>query len=165
MPSNKKEGIIFGIFMVIGMLTIMLSYNVFVLGTIEMTVGKFIITYLGTFIFVFIIESIVTGPATKVALSLPYDKSNKVKVIIAIATVMVPTMVLIMSAYGVTMIHFTTGIEGPIWKAYLTAVGLNIIVALPAQLLIVGPISRRLLQKYVQKKPQQLNTQGKIITK
>ncbi len=161
MPSNKKEGIIFGIFMVIGMMSIMLAYNVLVLGTIDVTIGQFILMYIGTFIFVFIIESLVTAPATKIALSLPYDRSNKVKVIIAIATVMVPTMVLIMSAYGVTIMHFTTGIEGPIWKAYLTVVGLNFIVAYPSQLLIVGPISRRLLQKYVQKNPQPLNTPAK----
>ncbi|QOY38577.1 DUF2798 domain-containing protein [Anaerobacillus isosaccharinicus] len=62
---------------------------------------------------------------------------------------MVALMVLIMSVYGLILTALTTGIDGSIFTAYLKIVGLNFIVALPSQLLIVGPISRALLTKYV----------------
>jgi hypothetical protein len=54
-----------------------------------------------------------------------------------------------MSVYGLVLTAFLTGIEGSTFTGYLKTVGLNFIVALPAQLLIVRPISRRLLTKYV----------------
>ncbi|WP_244153509.1 hypothetical protein [Halobacillus karajensis] len=54
-----------------------------------------------------------------------------------------------MSAYGVILTSITAGIDGSIFTAYLKTVGLNIIVALPAQLLVVGPISRDLLTRYI----------------
>lgn len=161
MPSNKKEEIIFGSFMCFGMVTIMLCYNAFVLGISEMTMGKFVTMYVITFVVAFIIESIVGPAARKVALSLPYDKSNPSKVVVAIATCMVPTMVLIMSAYGLLLKDFEGGIEGPLWQAYLIGVGLNIIVAYPSQLIIVGPISRRLMFKYVKVTPKPLNAAAK----
>ncbi|MFZ3578790.1 DUF2798 domain-containing protein [Virgibacillus sp. DJP39] len=54
-------------------------------------------------------------------------------------------MVLIMSVYGLVLTSITTGIKGSFFIAYLKITGLNFIVTLPSQLLIVGPISRRLL--------------------
>lgn len=88
------------------------------------------------------------GPsARKLAFSLPYDKSKPINSILAIAVCMVPMMVLIMSIYGMIMKSVMVGMgsEGSILTAYLKTVGLNIIAALPAQLLIVGPVSRFLL--------------------
>ncbi|WP_225435208.1 DUF2798 domain-containing protein [Bacillus aerolatus] len=67
---------------------------------------------------------------------------------------MVPIMVLIMSVYGLILTALITGIEGSIFTAYLKTVALNFIVALPLQLLIVGPISRRLLAKYIKPSTQ-----------
>ncbi|WP_257008235.1 hypothetical protein [Bacillus sp. FJAT-45350] len=61
-----------------------------------------------------------------------------------------------MSVYGVILTAFMIGIEGSILTRYLTTVGLNFIVALPAQLLIVGPISRGLLTKFIKPATQQL---------
>lgn len=149
MPSNKKEGIIFGLFMCFGMVLIMSVYNMALHGFSSFTVGGVAIQFIITFIVAFIAESLVEPKARKLAFALPYDKSKENNFFLAIAICMVPAMVLIMSVYGLILTAFMTGIEGSIFLAYLKIVGLNFIVALPAQLLIVGPCSRRLLIKYI----------------
>ena len=154
MPSNKKEGIIFGLFMCFGMVFIMTAYNTALHGFSSMTVGSTVIQFVVTFIIAFIVESIVEPQARKLALSLPYDKSKELNFILAIGFCMVPMMVLIMSVYGLILTSVIVGIEGSIFIAYLKTVGLNFIVALPAQLLIVGPISRKLLAKYIKPSTQ-----------
>ncbi|WP_050184331.1 DUF2798 domain-containing protein [Domibacillus robiginosus] len=154
MPSNKKEGIVFGLFMCFGMVLIMSTYNTLLHGLSSFTIGSALVQFVITFIIAFIAESIVEPKARKVALSLPYDKSKEINHILAIALCMVPSMVLIMSVYGLVLTALMTGIEGSIFTAYLKTVGLNIIVALPSQLLIVGPISRWLLTKYVKPSTQ-----------
>ncbi|OAH59143.1 hypothetical protein AWH48_16270 [Domibacillus aminovorans] len=160
MPSNKKEGIIFGLFMCFGMVLIMSVYNTTLHGFSSFTVGNAVIQFVVTLIIAFIAESLVEPKARKIALSLPYDKSKEINFIVALAFCMVPTMVLIMSVYGLILTALMTGIEGSIFTAYLKTVGLNFIVALPSQLLIVGPISRWLLAKYIKPSTQkpELNT-------
>lgn len=154
MPSNKKEGIIFGLFMCFGMVFIMTAYNTALHGFSSMTVGSLVIQFIVTFIVAFIVESLVEPQARKLALSLPYDKSKELNFILAIGFCMVPIMVLIMSVYGLILKSSIVGIEGSLFTAYLKTVGLNFIVALPAQLLIVGPISRKLLAKYIKPSTQ-----------
>ncbi|RDW15015.1 DUF2798 domain-containing protein [Oceanobacillus chungangensis] len=149
MPNNKKEGIIFGLFMCFGMVLIMSVYNTALHGFSSITVASALIQFVVTFIVAFIAESLVEPQARKIALSLPYDKSKEINFIIAIAFCMVPLMVLIMSIYGVILTALIIGIEGSIFATYLKTVGLNFIVALPSQLLVVGPISRWLLAKYI----------------
>ncbi|WP_174727425.1 DUF2798 domain-containing protein [Mesobacillus harenae] len=154
MPSNKKEGIIYGVFMCTGMVLIMSFYNTALHGFSSVTLGSAIVQLIVTFIVAFITESLVEPIARKLALSLPYDKSKKINFIVAMAFCMVPMMVLIMSVYGLILTGLTTGIEGSIFSAYLKIVGLNFIVAFPAQLLIDGPISRTLLTKYIKPSAQ-----------
>lgn len=148
MPSNKKEGIIFGLFMCFGMVLLMSIYNTVLQGG-SFSIGVFVIQFVVTFIVAFIAESLVEPQARKLALSLPFDKSKEMNFIIALAFTMVPIMILIMSGYGLLLKSLMIGIEGSIFTAYLKIVGLNIIVALPSQVLIVGPISRWLLTKYI----------------
>ena len=154
MPSNKKEGIIFGLFMCFGMVLIMSFYNTALHGFSSFTVGSAVIQFVITFIVAFIAESFVEPLGRKFALSLPYDKSKDINFIVAMSLCMVPLMVLIMSVYGLILTTLMTGIEGSIFTAYLKIVGLNLIVAFPSQLLIVGPISRRLLAKYIKPSTQ-----------
>src|SRR5699024_3604399 len=154
LPSNKKEGIIFGLFMCFGMVLIMSVYNAALHGFSSYTVGSALIQFVITFIVAFIAESLVEPRARKLALALPYDKSKEINFILAIAFCMVPVMVLIMSVYGLILTALMVGIEGSISIAYLKIIGLNFIVALPSQLLIVGPISRRLLGKYIKPSTQ-----------
>lgn len=149
MPSNKKEGIIFWLFMCFGMVLIMYVYNTALHGFSTFTAGSAVVQFLITLIIAFVVESFVEPIARKIALSLPYNKSREINFIVALFCCMVPVMVLIMSVYGLALTAFISEIEGSISTAYLKTVGLNFIVALPSQLLIVGPISRWLLTKYV----------------
>lgn len=149
MPSNKREGIIFAIFMCTGMVLIMTVYNTALHGFGSFTVGTLFIQFAITFVVAFAVESVVEPRARKLALSLPYDKSKQFNSIIAISLCMVPAMVLVMSGYGLILMALTIGIEGSIFTAYLQTVGRNIIIALPAQLVVVGPIARFLLTKYI----------------
>ena len=135
--------------MCFGMVLIMSIYNTALHGFSTFTVGSAIIQFVITFIIAFIAETFVEPKARKLALLIPYDKSKEFNFIVAIAFCMVPIMVLTMSVYGLILTAFVTGIEGSIFTAYLKLIGLNFIVALPAQLLIVGPIARMLLAKYI----------------
>ncbi|SOC44527.1 hypothetical protein [Ureibacillus acetophenoni] len=90
MPSNKKEGIIFGLFMCTGMVLIMSVYNIALQGFSSFTVGSVGILFAITFIVAFIAESLVEPKARKLALSFPYDKSKQINVIVALALCMVP---------------------------------------------------------------------------
>ena len=157
LPSNKKEGIIFGLFMCFGMVLIMSVYNTALQGFPAYTIGGVLTLFLGTFIVAFIVESFIEPLARKFALGMPYDKLKEINFILAISLFMVPMMVLVMSIYGLLLTAFMTGIDGSIFTAYLKTVGLNLIVALPAQLLIVGPISRRLLVKYIKPTTRNVN--------
>lgn len=132
-----------------GMVLIMSFYNIALQGLSTITVGSAVLLIVVTYIIAFIVESIVEPNARKLAFSIPFDKSKEINIILAIGFCMVPMMVLIMSGYGLGVKALMVGIEGPIFTEYLQTVGLNIIVALPAQLLIVGPISRWLLAKFV----------------
>src|SRR5690625_4792696 len=131
--------------MCFGMVLIMSVYNSFLHGFSSFTVASAIFQ----FVITFIDDTFVEPKARKLALLIPYDKSKEFNFIVAIAFCMVPIMVLIMSVYGLILTSFVTGIEGSIFSAYLKLIGLNFIVALPSQLLIVGPISRMLLAKYI----------------
>lgn len=130
------------------MVLLMSIYNTVLQGG-SFSIGVFVIQFVVTFIVAFIAESLVEPQARKLALSLPFDKSKEMNFIIALAFTMVPIMILIMSGYGLLLKSLMIGIEGSIFTAYLKIVGLNIIVALPSQVLIVGPISRWLLTKYI----------------
>src|SRR4051812_38080205 len=100
--------------MCFGMVLIMSVYNIALQGFSTITLGSAVILFVVTFIVAFIIESIVEPKASKLALSLPYDKSKQLNIIVAIALCMVPMMVLIMSGYGVAVKALTIGIEGSI---------------------------------------------------
>src|SRR5690625_3083729 len=110
LPSNKKEGIIFGLFMCFGMVLIMSVYNSALHGFSSFTVASAIFQFVITFIVAFIAETFVEPKARKLALLIPYDKSKEFNFIVAIAFCMVPIMVLIMSVYGLILTSFVIGI-------------------------------------------------------
>jgi hypothetical protein len=156
LPSNNEEVIIFRLLMCFGLVLIMSVYNTALRGFSLYTLRETVILFFITFIVAFIVLSFVEPIARNIALSLLYDKSKKINFILAISFSLVPMMVLIMSVFGLIVTALMTGIEGSIYTAYLKKVGLNIIVALPSQILIVGPISRRLLDKHIKPWTQNL---------
>lgn len=153
MPSNKREGIIFGLMMVFCMVSIMMVYNLYMEGLLgTLTVGSAILQFIFTFMVAFIVESLIGPLMRKIALKLPYDKSKKVYLIIANSTCMVIGMVICMSLFGLIMSLVNGGIEGSVFQHYMTLIGRNFILAYPAQLLVVGPLVRWIFVKYIQEK-------------
>ncbi|MET3195572.1 hypothetical protein ABID96_002540 [Bacillus sp. OAE603] len=84
MPTTKKESFYYGLMMCAGMVVVMTFYNLIINDLIgEIPLKGILIQLLLGFIVAFILESFIVGPvAQKLALSLPYDKSKKLFVIL-----------------------------------------------------------------------------------
>ncbi|MEC2066005.1 DUF2798 domain-containing protein [Bacillus inaquosorum] len=154
MPTNKKEGLIFGVMMCFGMVCVMSIYNAIINGAIQdfslVTVFEMVIG----FMVALLLDLLLVGPlAKKIAFSLPFDKSKKLYVILAMSTCMVISMVLCMSVFGLVTAALSNGINGnSLFSAYLMIVLKNFILAYPLQLLIMGPLVRGIFMKYVKPK-------------
>ncbi|MCJ1988691.1 DUF2798 domain-containing protein [Pseudolactococcus carnosus] len=141
MPTNKKEGIIFTVMMCSLMVIGMSIYNLWVhnsLNIIALAIG-----FIPGFIVAFVLDVFIVGVvAKKLAFKLPINKVNKCQLILTISTLMVIGMVTFMSVFGLLM---NGNISSITFLDYLHAWETNIIMALPLQLIIVGPISRQVL--------------------
>ena len=102
------------------------------------------------FIVAFILDVFVVGiVAKKIAFSCSFiDKTKPIQLILTISSLMVLGMVTFMSLFGLVV---EGGLGALSVAAYLNAWKMNFIVALPYQLLIVGPFSRFVL-KIIQNK-------------
>ncbi|WP_242253770.1 DUF2798 domain-containing protein [Bacillus cereus group sp. BfR-BA-01379] len=155
MPTTRKENLQFGMMMCLGMVIVMTFYNLFMNGTggpihikeiaLELVIG---------FIIALLIEICIVGPcAKKLVFALPFDKSKKVNMIIAMATAMVIGMVFFMSFYGMAMMYLHGGLQGDSCiSMYFSIFIKNFIMAYPLQLIIMGPLVRFIFVKYVLKK-------------
>lgn len=143
MPANKKEGIVFTTIMCFMMVLGMSTYNLVLhdsLGVVQLMAGL-----VPGFVVAFVLDVFVVGViAKKIAFQLPINKESKVQLILTISSLMVLGMVTFMSLFGVLI---EGGIPADFWAAYTEAWRMNVIVALPLQLLIVGPVSRTILGK------------------
>ncbi|WP_107995276.1 DUF2798 domain-containing protein [Trichococcus paludicola] len=143
MPTNKKEGIFFTTIMCSMMVLGMSLYNLLLhdnFALIPLLTGL-----VPGFVVAFSLDVFVVGViAKKIAFRLPIKKENKLQLILTISSLMVLGMVTFMSLFGVLM---EGGIPDDLWAAYSEAWRMNVIVALPLQLLIVGPMSRTILGK------------------
>ena len=141
MPTNKKEGIIFTVMMCSLMVIGMSAYNLWVhnsLDIIELAIG-----FIPGFIVAFVLDVFIVGVvAKKLAFKLPINKNSKFQLIITISALMVIGMVTFMSVFGLLM---NGNISSITFSDYLQAWKTNIVMALPLQLLIVGPVSRQVL--------------------
>lgn len=152
MPATKKENVYFGLMMCLGMVVFMTFYNLFthgLLGTLTFT--EMVLQIILVFIVASLMELFIVGPiAKRIAFSLPFDKSNKLYVILSLAFFMVIGMVLCMSFYGLMTSYMSNSLNGKsLLQSYCDLVLQNFVFALPLQLLIVGPGVRYLFSKYV----------------
>ncbi|GIP19808.1 hypothetical protein [Paenibacillus sp. J22TS3] len=152
MPTTKRENMILGLMMCCGMVIFMTFYNLTIHGQLGNISAKGLLTQLLLIFFTAaIVELLIVGPVAKrIAFAMPFDKSNKLYVIVALALCMVTGMVLIMSLYGLGTAYFsnTLGSE-PLIESYCFIVLKNFIFAFPLQLFIVGPLVRFLFRKFV----------------
>ncbi|KRE68909.1 hypothetical protein [Paenibacillus sp. Soil750] len=152
MPTTKKEEFYFGLMMCFGMVVFMTFYNLFTHGLLgSISVRGIFAQLLQIFIIATLLELFIVGPvAKKMAFSLPYDKSNKLYVILFLAFFMVSGMVLCMSLYGLGSAYFSNSLQGEsLLGSYFTLVCQNFIFAFPLQLIIVGPLVRYAFIKLV----------------
>ncbi|MFZ2607930.1 MAG: DUF2798 domain-containing protein [Lactococcus raffinolactis] len=141
MPTNKKEGIIFTVIMCSLMVIGMSTYNLLLHGSLNLS--ELVIGFIPGFIVAFILDVFIVGIiAKKIAFKLPINQNSKIQLIITISTLMIIGMVTFMSMFGLIMNGEMSNIT---ISKYLNAWITNFIVALPLQLVLVGPFSRYIL--------------------
>ncbi|MGO5007486.1 DUF2798 domain-containing protein [Bacillus wiedmannii] len=145
MPTTRKENLQFGMMMCLGMVIVMTFYNLLLNGAggpihikeiaLELIIG---------FIIALLIEICIVGPcAKKLVFMLPFDKSKKINIIVAMATAMV---------IGMAMMYLHGGLQGDSFVSmYFSIFIKNFILAYPLQLIIMGPLVRFLFGKFVVK--------------
>ncbi|MCU5109694.1 DUF2798 domain-containing protein [Bacillus cereus] len=154
MPTTRKENLQFGMMMCLGMVIVMTFYNVLLNGTGgPIQIKEIALELIIGFIIALLIEICIVGPcAKKLVFTLPFDKSKKVNIIIAMATAMVIGMVFFMSFYGMAIMYFHNGLHGESFVSmYFSIFIKNFIMAYPLQLIIMGPLVRFLFGKFVLK--------------
>lgn len=149
MPKTKNEGIFFTSLMCFLMVLGMSIYHLLLHQDFSM-INLFMGLVFG-FIVAFIFDVFVVGiVAKKIAFSCSFiDKTKPIQLILTISSLMVLGMVTFMSLFGLVV---EGGFGALSVAAYLNAWKMNFIVALPYQLLIVGPFSRFVLKTIQNKK-------------
>jgi len=143
MPQTKKEGLFFTTIVCFLMVLTMSTYNLIVHE--QFTVSRLFSGLLPGFIVAFIVDVVIVATiAKKVAFSLPINKEKKWQVIISVSTCMVLGMVSFMSFYGVMM---QGGVTKEFFSNYGQAFVTNLVMALPLQLILVGPFCRMILKQ------------------
>ncbi|HDR8417943.1 TPA: DUF2798 domain-containing protein, partial [Bacillus cereus] len=154
MPTTRKENLQFGMMMCLGMVIVMTFYNLLMNGPGgPIHIKEIALELLIGFIIALLIEISIVGPcAKKIVFMLPFDKSKKINIIIAMATAMVIGMVFFMSFFGMIMMHLHGGLQGDSFVSiYFSIFIKNFIMAYPLQLIIMGPLVRFLFAKFVLK--------------
>ncbi|MCT6817135.1 DUF2798 domain-containing protein [Lysinibacillus fusiformis] len=152
MPTTRKESLYFGLIMCFGMVLFMTLYNFYlndIFGQISFLGG--ITDFLIGFIVAIILDLYLVGPiAKKIAFKLTANTSNVLFKILTISTCMVIGMAFFMSIYGLITSYFHNGLySNSIIKEFLSVFCRNFIVALPLQIIIMGPIVRFLFNKFI----------------
>lgn len=158
LPTTKKESFYFGLIMCFGMVLVMTLYNLYLNGMIgKLTFYEGLIEFFSAFIIALILDLFLVGPnAKKLALKLTTNTNSKIYTILTISTFMVIGMALYMSVFGlVTMILHSGYNTNIILLDYLSVFGKNLIMALPLQILVMGPLVRFIFIKYI--KPKRMN--------
>lgn len=150
MPRNLKEEVVFTAIMTGLMVLVMTGYNVAMAqGLSSGLVMEILKGYPLGLIVAIILDLLIVGPIAK-GLAFKYIindymKKNTVLIGITISVMMVLGMVTFMSFFGIA-------VEGKLAQGHILATYghtwiFNLIVALPLQLIIVGPIARGVLGK------------------
>lgn len=141
MPQNKKESLLFAFMACSGMVLGMSSYNLWLHH--QLSADKVLLGFFPGFIVAFLIENLIVGnPARKLALSFSITKESKFYAIILVSVFMILGMVTFMSFYGFIIQRQWHLLS---FRTYFLTFGRNLLAALPLQLLLVGPVSRKLL--------------------
>ena len=147
MPKNFKEEIIFTLIMAGLMVLVMAGYNVALSdGFTSGYILEVLMGYPLALIVAIALDMLLVGPTAKHIffnhIFKPEMEKKPAIIGICISVLMVAGMVTLMSAFGMIVTH---NFSGNIALTYLHTWAFNVIMALPLQLLIVGPIARGVL--------------------
>lgn len=152
LPTTKKESLLFGLMMCFGMVLVMTLYNFYLNGMFgKMSFTEGLLDFMIGFIIAFILDWFIVGPiAKKIAFKLTANTIKKIYTVLTISICMVIGMAFFMSIYGMVMSGLNNGVEyNAIMTDYLSVYGKNLILALPLQIIIMGPVVRYLFTKYI----------------
>ncbi len=153
LPTTRKENIQFGLIMCFGMVLVMSIYNLYINGTIgEITFIEGISDFAIGFVIAFILDMFIVGPnAKKIAFKLTANTNKKIYTVLAISICMVLGMAFLMSIYGLVSTYIHIGYtSNSMIIDYLSIFGKNLIVALPLQIIVMGPLVRYIFTRYIQ---------------
>ena len=150
MPQNKRESLIYTVMMSFLMVLWMSMYNVAIhngslgLDTVREGWLGFPIAYIYAMIFDWFI---VSTPAKKFAFRfLVGPESSTIKKVLSVSCCMVIPMVIVMSIFESLEACIRTGIWSNLPVIWLTNIPKNLIMALSFQLLIAGPVTRKIFR-------------------
>ncbi|MFD2114194.1 DUF2798 domain-containing protein [Paenibacillus yanchengensis] len=162
MPTTRKESLYFGLIMCFGMVLFMTLYNFYLndsFGQISFLGG--VTDFFIGFIVAIILDLYLVGPiAKKIAFKLTANTTNVLYKVLTISICMVIGMAFFMSIYGLVISYFYNNFSSnSIIMEFLSVFSKNFIVALPLQIIIMGPIVRFIFIKYIK------TTQNNLVVK
>lgn len=149
MPQNKRESLIFTVMMCFLMVLWMSVYNVSLhMGFSAEAVREgwlgFPMAYaVAICLDLFLVSKLAKGFAFRFLVG---PESSGLKKAAAVSCCMVVPMVIFMSLYGAAEVCFTQGGWGRLGLIWLENIPKNFVMALPFQLLVAGPLVRRLFR-------------------
>lgn len=150
MPRNKRESLIYTVLMCFTMVLWMSIYNVTLhMGALNLTtIREAWIGFPIAYVFAMCMDwFVVSGPAKGFAFRfLVKPESPVLHKVIAVSCSMVVPMVIIMSLYGALEGCVKSGNFGPLLIIWLTNIPKNFVMALPFQLIVAGPLVRKVFR-------------------
>ncbi|WP_367295709.1 DUF2798 domain-containing protein [Levilactobacillus yonginensis] len=147
MPKNFKEELLFTAVMAGLMVLVMAGYNIALAdGFSNHFIREVLTGYPLALIVAAICDLGIIGPGVKYIffhfIINDYMKKKQIRIALTISVMMVAGMVTLMSLFGMVV---TQNFGGNFFLTYLHTWVFNLFMALPLQLLIVGPIARAIL--------------------
>lgn len=150
MPQNKRESLIYTVMMCFLMVFWMSMYNV----TLHMghfgldTIVEGWIGFPAAYVYAMLFDwFVVSGIAKKFAFRfLVKPESSTRKKIVAVSCCMVIPMVFVMSLYGGLEACVKSGDWSALFLIWMTNIPKNLVMALPFQLIVAGPVIRKLFR-------------------
>lgn len=153
LPTTKKESFQFGFIMCFGMVLLMTIYNLCLNGSItEISIVEGVYNFIIAFVIAFILDLFIVGPnAKKLALKLTANTDKKIYKILSISICMVFGMAFCMSIYGLISSYIHNGYHSnSVMVDFLAVFAKNLIVALPLQIIVMGPLVRYIFVTFIQ---------------
>ncbi len=141
MQMTKKETLIFTSIMCFFMVLVMSSYNLLLhQGYTKNFLVNLAVGFIPGYTYALFCDIfIVSPPAKAVAFKIVREDDSQMKKILTISFFMITGMVLCMSLFGAIM---NSGFCEHFFLVYARGVMMNFIMALPLQLIIIGPLTR-----------------------